>query len=100
MAKKAAKKIEPSQAEQKTLKEPGADEGPAPSAEELSGEVTEVAKVVGNGVAKVAKRADVSLAEKLQGDEGESLLFRLKKTVTNLRQKRDYNDSVSVLALL
>jgi hypothetical protein len=47
-------------------------------------------------VAKVAKRADVSLAEKLQGDEGESLLFRLKKTVTNLRQKRDYNDSVSV----
>jgi hypothetical protein len=51
-------------------------------------------------VAKVAKRADVSLAEKLQGDEGESLLFRLKKTVTNLRQKRDYNDSVSVLALL
>jgi hypothetical protein len=100
VSKKAAKQIEPSQEDQKALKEPGADEGPAPSAQELNGEVAEVAKVVGDGVAKVAKRADVSLAEKLQGDEGESLLFRLKKTVTNLRQKRDYNDSVSVLAQL
>lgn len=100
VAKKAGKKIEPSQAEQKALKEPGADEGPAPSAQELQDEVTEVAQVVGNGVAKVAHRADVSLAEKLQGDEGESLLFRLKRTVTNLRQKRDYSESVSTLAKL
>jgi hypothetical protein len=82
------------------LKEPGADEGPAPSAQELQEDVTQVAKVVGNGAAKVAKRADVSLAQKLQGDEGESLLFRLKKTVTNLRQKRDYSESVSTLAKL
>jgi len=100
VAKEAGKKIEPTQEEQKALKEPGADEGQAPSAGELNGEVAEVAKVVGNGVAQVAKGADVSLAEKLQGDEGESLLYRLKKTVTNLRQKRDYNDSVSVLAML
>jgi len=100
VAKKAGKKIEPSQDEQKALKEPGAEAGPAPSAQELQDEVTEVAQVVGNGVAKVAKRADVSLAEKLQGDEGDSLLFRLKKTVTNLRQKRDYSESVSTLAKL
>ncbi|KAI8938772.1 hypothetical protein NX059_004637 [Plenodomus lindquistii] len=100
VSKKAAKKIEPSQEEQKKLKEPGADEGPAPSAEELNGEVKDVASIVGEGALKVAKRADVSLAQKLQGDEGETLLFRLKKTVTNLRQKRDYNESVSVLAQL
>ena len=66
VARKAGKKIEPTQAEQKMLKEPGADEGPAPSAQELQEEVTEIAQVVGNGAAKVAKRADVSLAEKLQ----------------------------------
>jgi hypothetical protein len=100
VAKKAAKQIEPSPAAQQALKEPGADEGPAPSAQELQDEVTEVGKVVGNGVAKVAKKADVSLAERLQGDEGDSLLFRLKKTVTNLRQKRDYSESVSTLAKL
>lgn len=102
VAEKAGKQIEPSEAEQKTLKEPGADAngGPAPSAEELENDVAEVAKVVGSGIAQVAKEADVSLAKKLQGDEGESLLFRLKKTVTNLRKKRDYNESVSVLAQL
>ncbi|KAF2030832.1 hypothetical protein EK21DRAFT_111499 [Setomelanomma holmii] len=99
VAKKAGKKIEPSQEEQKALKEPGA-EHPPPSAQELEDEVTEVAKVVGNGVAKVAKRAENSTLDKLQGEEGDSLLFRLKKTVTNLRQKRDYSDSVSTLSLL
>lgn len=100
VAKKAGKRIEPSQAEQKALKEPGAESGPAPSAQELEDEVTEVAKVVGNGAAKVAKRAENSLSDKLQGEEGDSLLFRLKNTVTNLRQKRDYSESVSTLALL
>jgi hypothetical protein len=100
VAKKAGKRIEPSQAEQKALKEPGADDGPAPSAQELEDEVAEVAKVVGNGAAKVAKRAENSIVDKLQGEEGDSLLFRLKKTVTNLRQKRDYSESVSTLALL
>jgi hypothetical protein len=99
VAKKAGKHIEPSQAEQQALKEPGS-EGPAPSAQELEDEVTEVAKVVGNGALKVAKRADKSLTDKLQGEEGDSLLYRLKSTVTNLRQKRDYSESVSTLALL
>ncbi|EMD66634.1 hypothetical protein GGP41_008048 [Bipolaris sorokiniana] len=100
VSKKAAKKIEPPPKEQKALKEPGADEALAHSTEEINDQLAEVAQIVGNGVAKVAKRADVSLAEKLQGEEGESLLYRLKKTITNLRQKRDYNDSVSVLATL
>jgi hypothetical protein len=100
VAKKAGKKIEPTQAEQQALKEPGADSGPPPSAQELENEVTEVAKVVGNGVAKVAQRAENSTLERLQGEEGDSLLFRLKKTVTNLRQKRDYSESVSTLSLL
>jgi len=82
------------------LKEPGAESGPAPSAQELEDEVAEVAKVVGNGAAKVAKRTETSLVDKLQGEEGDSLLFRLKNTVTNLRQKKDYSESVSTLAKL
>jgi hypothetical protein len=100
VAKKAGKKIEPSQAEQKALKEPGTESGTAPSTQELEDEIAEVAKVVGNGAAKVAQRTETSLVDKLQGDEGDSLLFRLKNTVTNLRQKRDYSESVSTLALL
>jgi hypothetical protein len=100
VAKKAGKRVQPSAEEQKMLKEPGADEGPAPSSEELAGEVTEVANVVGSGALKVVQRAENSAVDKLQGEEGDSLLFRLKKTVTNLRQKRDYSESVSTLATL
>jgi hypothetical protein len=102
VAEEAGKIIEPSQAEQKTLKEPGtdADTGPPPSTDELNDEVGEVAKVVGSGVAKVTQEAEHSLADKLTGDEGDTLLWRLKRTVTHLRQKKDYSDSVSTLSLL
>lgn len=102
VAEEAGKRLEPSQAEQKTLKEPGndGDIGPPPSTDELNGEVGEVAKVVGSSVAKVTQGAEQSLAEKLKGDEGDTLLWRLKRTVANLRQKRDYSDSVSTLSLL
>ncbi|KAF2631554.1 hypothetical protein BU25DRAFT_359938 [Macroventuria anomochaeta] len=102
VAKEVGKKVEPSEAEQKALKEPGADagNGKAASSEELNGEVQEVAKVVASGAVEVAQEAGSSIADKLQGAEGDSLLYRLKKTVTNLRQKRDYSDSVSTLSLL
>ncbi|KAJ4383474.1 hypothetical protein N0V86_001523 [Didymella sp. IMI 355093] len=102
VAKEVGKKVEPSQAEQKALKEPGADagNGKAVSSEELSGEVQEVAKAVGSGTVEVAQTAGSSIADHLQGPEGDTLLYRLKKTVTNLRQKRDYSDSVSTLSLL
>jgi hypothetical protein len=100
VAEQAGKAIEPSESEQKTLKEPSAESKPPPSADDLEGDVAEVAKVTGNGVAKVAKGAQESLADKLTGDEGDTLLYRLKRTVTNLRQKRDYSESVSTLGLL
>lgn len=101
VAKEAGKQIEPSEAQQKALKEPGADaNGSVPSADNINGNVAEVAQVVGSGTVQVLKEAEHSLEDKLTGAEGDSLLFRLKKTVTNLRQKRDYSDSVSTLALL
>jgi hypothetical protein len=100
VAENAGKQIEPSETEQKTLKAPGTETGPAPSTQDLNGEVAEVAKVMGSGAVDVAKEAENSIVDKLQGDEGDSLLFRLKKTVTNLRKKRDYSDSVSTLSLL
>lgn len=100
VAEEAGKQIEPSESQQKTLKEPGADSGPAPTKDDLNGDVTDIAKVVGSGTLDVAKSAQNSLADKLTGEEGESLLYRLKKTVTNLRHKRDYSESVSTLSLL
>ncbi|KAF2197975.1 hypothetical protein GQ43DRAFT_494585 [Delitschia confertaspora ATCC 74209] len=100
VAEEAGKKIEPSQEEQKALKEPGADTELPPTTEDLNGEVTDVAKTVGTGALEVAKEAQHSLVDKVTGDEGDSLLYRLKQTILNLRKKRDYSDSVSTLALL
>jgi len=102
VAKEVGKKVEPSEAEQKALKEPGADaaNGHTVTSEELGGEVQEVAKAVGSGTVEVAQATGSSIADKLQGAEGDSLLYRLKKTVTDLRKKRDYSDSVSTLSLL
>ena len=100
VAEQAGKTIEPSQAEQKALKAPSSDSKPPPSTDDLNGEVAEAAQVVASGAADVAQEAQHSLADKLSGDEGETLLWRLKRTVTNLRQKRDYSESVSTLSLL
>ncbi|KAF3050926.1 hypothetical protein E8E11_007816 [Didymella keratinophila] len=102
VAKEVGRKVEPSETEQRALREPGAEagNGKAVSSEELGGEVQEVAKAVGSGTVEVAQTAGNSIAEHLQGPEGDTLLYRLKKTVTNLRQKRDYSDSVSTLSLL
>ncbi|KAJ9665219.1 hypothetical protein H2201_004693 [Coniosporium apollinis] len=100
VAEEAGKKLEPSEEEQKALKEPGADSGLQPSGEDLGNQVAEASQVVGNGAAEVAKTAQNSLAEKLQGDEKETLINRLKQAVLRLRKRPDYNDSVSTLSLL
>lgn len=99
-AEEAGKKLEPSEETQLTLKKPGADEGPRPSGDDLGQEATEVAKVVGNGAHKVAQEAQSSLADKLKGDEGDTLLYRLKQAVLKLRKRQDYSDSVSTISTL
>ncbi|KAF2839480.1 bactericidal permeability-increasing protein [Patellaria atrata CBS 101060] len=100
VAEQTAKQIEPSTSEQDTLKGPGADSQPAPSGEELTENVTDVAKVVQNGAVDVAKEAQSSLADKLDGAEKETLVNRLKQAVLKLRKRPDYNDSVSTISLL
>jgi len=100
VAEEAGKIIEPSEEDRKKLKEPGADTAPPPTAHNLNGEMSELTGVVGSGAVQVVKKAEDSLVDKLTGEEGDSLLYRLKKTVTNLRKKTDYADSVSTLSLL
>jgi hypothetical protein len=100
VAEEAGRKLEPSEDEQLKLKQPGADEGPRSSGDDLGRASTEVADVVVNGTAKVADEAQSSVAEKLQGDEKDTLLYRLKQAVLKLRQRQDYSDSVSTISLL
>ena len=101
-ADQAAKKLEPSEQDKQVVAHPGQDkEGlGAPSSQELGNEVAEVSQVVTKGTAEVAKTAVVSAKEKLEGDEGKTLLNRLKQTVMSLRERKDYSESVSTISLL
>lgn len=100
VSQEAAHRLEPSQEEEQTLKEPGADGGPAPSSQQLQSDVTEVAQVVSEGAVEVAQEAEQSFVDKITGDEKSTLLYRLKQAVTKLRGQTDYSDSVSTLAKL
>jgi len=99
-AKEAGKKLELSEGEQKTISGPGADEGSLPSKQEVKENANETTKVLVDEVAKVGQDAFHSAKENLSGDQSNTLLHRLQQTVLNLRQRTDYNDSVSTIAQL
>lgn len=100
VAEKAGKILEPSEQESKTVKEPGSDEGPPPTANDLENGAADLSKVVGNGLAKTGYDAFSSLKDNVSGDQKETLLYRLKEAVVKLRKRNDYSDSVSTLGLL
>ncbi|KAF2102217.1 hypothetical protein NA57DRAFT_54139 [Rhizodiscina lignyota] len=101
VAESAGKTIEPPKEEQEALKHPGQDAANGvPSKEDVQAEAEEISQAVAHGAEEVAKSAAQSAAEKLKGDEGETLVERLKKAIVNLRKRPDYNDSVSTLSLL
>lgn len=101
VAEQAGKKVEPSEEEKRKVKQPGADkENGTPSGQALGENVGDVGGVVVNGTAEVAKTAVKSAEEKLEGDEGKTMLNRLKQAVIKLRERNDYSDSVSTIGLL
>ena len=100
VAEEAGKKLEPSEQESKTIKEPGSEEGPPPTAKDLGNGAADISKVVGNGFAKTGYDALSSLQDNVSGDQKETLLYRLKEVVMKLRKRNDYSDSVSTLGLL
>lgn len=100
VAQEAGQKLEPSEEDSKAIQEPGSDEGPPPTAKDLQNGVTDISKVVGNGLAKTGKDAYSSLQDNVSGDQKETLLHRLQQAVVKLRKRNDYSDSVSTIGLL
>ncbi|CAK39127.1 uncharacterized protein An05g00900 [Aspergillus niger] len=94
------KELQPSQENVDAIQGAGADEGRSAGNEELREDAATVAKVTGNGVARTGKDAVQSAKEHLAGQEKDALLYRLKKTVMNLRDRSDYTDSVATLGQL
>ena len=99
-AEKAGQKLELSEQEQKQVEGPGADDGTLPTREDVQQEAQETAEVLGDGVVQVSKDALASAKENFSGDQKDTLLYRLKETVTHLRKRTDYNDSVSTISKL
>ena len=99
-AEKTGKQLELSNQEQKTISGPGEDEVASPSKQDLSEGTSETTQVLEDQALKVAKDTVDSVKENVSGDQGETLLYRIKQTVLNLRQRTDYNDSVSTLSQL
>ena len=99
-AEDVGKKLQPAEEDSKAMENPGTEQGPPPTAEDLKNETSDIAKAVENGLAKTGQDAISSLQENTTGDQRETLLYRLKAAVTKLRKRNDYSDSVSTIGLL
>ncbi|KAI0476534.1 hypothetical protein GGR56DRAFT_478342 [Xylariaceae sp. FL0804] len=100
-AEEAGKQLEPPPEQQQSVAKGDLNSnGQPPSAQDLEGEFEDVAKVAANRGMDVAIKTAESAKDKLSGDEGKTLLKRLQKVVLNLRKRKDYSESVSVLSLL
>ena len=100
VAEEAGKTLEPSKQDSKTLQNPGSEQGPPPTSEDLKNEAGDISKVVGNGLVKTSQDAFSSLQENVTGEQKETLLYRLKEAVVKLRKRNDYTDSVSTIGTL
>ncbi|KAI6089301.1 hypothetical protein F4821DRAFT_231571 [Hypoxylon rubiginosum] len=101
-AKEVGKELEPSTEEQQSVAsgKKTCTNGQPPTAQDLEGEFEDAGKVVAEHAADVATATAESAKDKFSGDEGQTLVKRLQQTVLNLRKRKDYSDSVSVLSLL
>ena len=100
VAEEVGKKVEPSDDDTKKLQEPGADDGPPPTTDDLGDGVADVSKAVGNGLVKTGQDAFESAQGQFSGDQKGTLLDRLKQAILKLRKRNDYSDSVSTIGLL
>lgn len=96
-AEETGKKLELSSDEQKQLTGAGADES---AATKENGDAEGTAKVVADEATKVAKDAATSARDNLKGEHVDTLVYRLKQAVLNLRKRTDYNQSVGIISKL
>lgn len=92
--------LKPSEERANAVKGAGADEGLRPSQEDLRQEASEVADIAAQGVSRTGKQAIDKSKEHLTPQAKDTLLYRLKQAVANLRQQPDYSDSISQLTQL
>lgn len=97
-AEETGRQLELSSEEQQQISGAGEDEAAIVKKEEKASNAT--AKLVADEAAKVASDTVISARDNLRGEHADTLLYRLKRTITNLRKRTDYTESVSVISKL
>ena len=98
-AEETGKKLELSSEEQSQLAGPGADEQALTTKENGDAEPG-TGQVLADEATKVTKDVITSARDNLKGEQADTLLYRLKQTVLNLRKRTDYNQSVGIISKL
>jgi hypothetical protein len=99
-AEKTGKKLELSEQEQQAVSKPGADEDSLPSKQELKENAEDTTKLIGSELAKVGEDAVESAKDHFSGSQKDTLLYRVKQAILQLRSRTDYQDSVSTISKL
>ncbi|EAQ92264.1 hypothetical protein CHGG_00499 [Chaetomium globosum CBS 148.51] len=99
-SQEAGKRLGPSSAEQDSVKQLINNSRSPPSQQELVNQTAEFSDVLSGTASAVADEAENSVLQRLEGPEKGAMVRRLKDTVMNLRQRRDYSNSVTTLSLL
>ncbi|OJJ30990.1 hypothetical protein ASPWEDRAFT_674836 [Aspergillus wentii DTO 134E9] len=99
-AQQAGEQLKPSEGEVEALQGAGADRDRSASNEDLHREASEVAGIAGSGVARTSRDAIDSAKGHLSGKERETLFYRLKQAVLNLKERSDYSNAVETISQL
>ena len=100
VADEASKSLEPAGEQVQSIQGPGADEGEPPSKQEMVGKAEDASKEIADGAEKVAKDTIESAKRHASGRPQQTLIHRLRQTITGLRGRTDYAESVSTISRL
>lgn len=91
--------LKPSQERADAVQAAAADgQGHEPSSEDLRQDASQIVETAERGISRTEQDAVDSAKERLGSSQTrETLLYRLKQVVANLRQKSDYSDSIATV---
>ncbi|WEW57879.1 hypothetical protein PRK78_003346 [Emydomyces testavorans] len=97
-AAKVSEQVEPSEEQKDAIGGNGAQEEQPPTTEDVVQEAERVADVTKNGIKQTGRDAISSTERNLTGDQKQSLMQRIKQTVSGLRKREDYTNSADTIS--
>ncbi|KAK2861417.1 hypothetical protein FQN49_004222 [Arthroderma sp. PD_2] len=95
---KISEEVEPSDSQKESTKTTNGDGEEAPTADGLLQDGEQVMEVAREGLEDTGRTAKKSAEENVSAGVQDSLFYRMRKTVEDLRQRTDYDKSVSTIS--